>query len=703
MKEVFPLLTDNEKFNAQVKPNTAFLTELKSKLPEFFDREDNFDMGKFRQQLADKNINELKDGYQLNFIGKDYARRQAGEMPTTVIVPDEEQNQGAGKDSHNLFFTGDNLEVLRHLQANYAGKVDVIYIDPPYNTGNGDFVYPDAFEYSDKQLHDMLGMSDDQIERLKSIQGKSSHSAWLTFMYPRLVLAKRLLSNKGVIFISIDDNEQANLKELMDDIFGEINFEAQLAVEMSKTQGMKVAAAQKGKIVKNKEFVLVYVKNHNYEYQRRPLYIHNPNYDKHYSYYLDSNNRLINLMDFLLNSKEISSEIEKFKQIKKFSLENLGFYMENSSKIRDFILKNSNKIFQDAMAAINISNDVKKKILLAGKDKPYRYQSKNSKKKYLLIVVGSGTIRQLLPLSDTYHQSDDFYSLYGRSVIRGDLWSGFNLDMMNISKEDSIDFKNGKKPVRLIKQLIKWSGAKNGIIMDFFAGSATTASAVLNTNIELGLNNKFIMVQLPEPTFTTNSDGKEVPTKGGKAAYDAGFRSIDEISRERIRRAAAKIKADNELTLPADFDGSFKHYQVVKPTKQLLLEIEDFDPQGTALFNDMLNSYASDALGVAGGATGAQTILTTWLAKDGYAFDTETKHVDLAGYQATLVNDNRLYLINPGWGAKNTEALLNQLGTYQLDVQAVVLFGYSFNIAELRELENGLKQVDRHISLIKRY
>ena len=114
-----------------------------------------------------------------------------------MIVPDEEQNQGAGKDSHNLFFTGDNLEVLRHLQANYAGKVDVIYIDPPYNTGNGDFVYPDAFEYSDKQLHDMLGMSDDQIERLKSIQGKSSHSAWLTFMYPRLVVAKRLLSDIG--------------------------------------------------------------------------------------------------------------------------------------------------------------------------------------------------------------------------------------------------------------------------------------------------------------------------------------------------------------------------------------------------------------------------------------------------------------------------------------------------------------------------
>lgn len=120
-------------------------------------------------------------------------------MPTTVIVPDEEQNNGEGKNSKNLFFTGDNLEVLRHLQGNYEDKVDMIYIDPPYNTGNGDFVYPDSFEYSDKQLHDMLGLDDNQIERLKSIQGKSSHSAWLTFMYPRLVLAKKLLADKGLL------------------------------------------------------------------------------------------------------------------------------------------------------------------------------------------------------------------------------------------------------------------------------------------------------------------------------------------------------------------------------------------------------------------------------------------------------------------------------------------------------------------------
>ncbi|WP_439645147.1 DNA methyltransferase [Fructilactobacillus florum] len=113
---------------------------------------------------------------------------------------------------------------MRQLQAAYSDSIDVIYIDPPYNTGNNDFTYPDNFEYSDEQLQNMLGLDDDALARLKSIQGKSSHSAWLTFMYPRLSLAKKLLKNNGVIFISIDDNEAANLKEISDEIFGENNF-----------------------------------------------------------------------------------------------------------------------------------------------------------------------------------------------------------------------------------------------------------------------------------------------------------------------------------------------------------------------------------------------------------------------------------------------------------------------------------------------
>ena len=249
--------TDNEKYNEQVKPNTAFLNELKDKLPEFLTKDSSFDIDKFREQLKEKNVNELSEGYQLNFIGKDYARRQAGEMPSTVIVPDEEQNNGEGKDSKNLFFTGDNLEVLRHLQNAYANKIDVIYIDPPYNTQNKDFIYPDSFEYSDDKLKSMLGLDDNQIERLKSIQGRSSHSAWLTFMYPRLVLAKKLLSNTGVIFISIDSNEQADLHELMDDIFGEGQFISEIVRNTNSSKNNSIF------ISTSHDYCLVYAKNKN--------------------------------------------------------------------------------------------------------------------------------------------------------------------------------------------------------------------------------------------------------------------------------------------------------------------------------------------------------------------------------------------------------------------------------------------------------
>lgn len=207
-------------------------------------------------QLKDKNINELSEGYQLDFIGKDYARRQAGEMPTTVIVPDEKQNEGEGKDSNNLFFTGDNLEVLRHLQNNYQNKIDVIYIDPPYNTGSDGFVYPDSFEYSDEKLKDMFGLDDDQVERLKSIQGKSSHSSWLTFMYPRLFLAKKLLTEHGIIFVSIDDNEQPNLSLLMDNIFGESSYSGTFVWKRTDTP------ANLSKTIKQStEYIISYCKN----------------------------------------------------------------------------------------------------------------------------------------------------------------------------------------------------------------------------------------------------------------------------------------------------------------------------------------------------------------------------------------------------------------------------------------------------------
>lgn len=658
--------TDNEKYNETVQPNTAFLNELKEKLPEFFTREGSFNLDKFRNQLKDKNINELSEGYQLDFIGKDYARRQAGEMPNTVIVPDEKQNEGEGKNSKNLFFTGDNLEVLRHLQNNYQNKVDVIYIDPPYNTGNDGFVYPDSFEYSDDKLKDIFGLDDNQVERLKSIQGKASHSAWLTFMYPRLSLAKKLLSGEGIIFISIDDHEQANLKSLMDEIFGHSNYSGTYIWKRTDTP------ANLSKTIKQStEYIITYKKTAN-----------NLKFNgvKKYS---ASNNGLMNQTNsfhtLIFPANKVDTNLPD-------GVYEAGEYGTKSYKIN--LLENT-KVNDHLFV---------EPVILEGR---FKWNQSN-----LDNEINNGTVVSIKTkaFSPSYEKKE-YDAETPSSLIDREVGVGTNdtaQDYLNQLMGDRQVF-DYPKPTSLIMYLFNFLDNPNGVFLDFFAGSSTTADAVMQLNAEDGGHRKFIMVQLPEKTYHINKDGREVPTKGGKAAYDAGFKSIDEISRERIRRAAKKIREDNELTLPENFDGGFKHYRVVKPVKQTLEEIDDFDPNNTNLFTDMVDGFSSKSLGIEGDATGEETILNTWLAKDGYPVDADVEEVKFDNYTAHKVEDNRLYLINEGWGASQTKELLNQLGTHQLEVQSVVIFGYSFNVAELRELENGLKQLDSKVTLIKRY
>lgn len=667
------MISDNEKFNMQVKPNSAFLAELKNKLPEFFDSEGNFDLDKFKGQLEEHNINELRDGYQLNFIGKDYARRQAGEMPSTVIVPDKKQNDGEGKDSQNLFFTGDNLEVLRHLQASYANKIDLIYIDPPYNTGSDGFVYPDKFEYSDEKLKEMFGMDDDAINRLKSIQGKASHSAWLTFMYPRLFLAKNLLSDDGIIFVSLDDNELYNIKQLFDEIFGEGQY-VQTFVWQKKTQPSFLSK----EVANVHEYVISYRKN-------KPLVLKGG---------LTDPNKNVELLN-------ISNDKSKREFSKKSVIINNGKYTGVLSK----------GIYGNKELSIELLDDLKVKSGVPSSSFRMNGRFRWSQEKIDNVVKNGGiiNIKSLTTLRPTVNKNSSGSSIKPPISLFSKKINSLptNTDATTEIKGyfDGISMFTNPKPSKLIKYLIELRtyDSKEAIILDFFAGSSTTADSVMQLNAEDGGHRKFIMVQLPEPTFTTNSDGKEVPTKGGEAAYKAGFKSIDEISRERIRRASEKIKEDAGLTLPGNFDGSFKHYRVVSPTKQALESIEDFDPNNTSLFTDMVESFSSKKLEVSGNATGEETILTTWLAKDGYSFEVDIKKVDFAGYEASLVEDSRLYIIKDGWTSENTKDLLNKVGTHQLTVQTIVLFGYSFNIAELRELENGLNQLDVRINLLKRY
>jgi len=244
--------------NENVLPNDKELVILRENFPACFHNDGTFDIERFKEYLGDK-VAITNEGYELKFLGKNYARLLASVDTTTVIVPDEEHNRKSENcHSENIYISGDNLDGLKHLLKSYSKKIKCIYIDPPYNTGADDFVYNDSYNFTIEELSDKLSISDEHAKRILDLtkRGSASHSAWLLFMYPRLILAKDLLDKDGVIFISIDDNELNNLALICNDIFGEDNFVAQLIWEKKK-KGSYLA----NDITNIKEYILVYAKN----------------------------------------------------------------------------------------------------------------------------------------------------------------------------------------------------------------------------------------------------------------------------------------------------------------------------------------------------------------------------------------------------------------------------------------------------------
>ena len=241
------MLKDIIKTNENIKPNSREIEKLKIDFPQFFDGDGEFLIDRFEEILKQSDIALSKEGYEYLSSTK----------TETFIAPHVEENaKEENKDSENLYIIGDNLDALKHLLGSYAGKIKCIYIDPPYNTGSDGFIYPDNFSFDAKKLADTIGIEEEEAERIINLKGKSSHSAWLTFMYPRLILARELLSNDGAIFISIDDNEQANLKLMCDEVFGEENFVVTFS-RVTKKGGKSSEAT-----AKNHDYVLTYLKNY---------------------------------------------------------------------------------------------------------------------------------------------------------------------------------------------------------------------------------------------------------------------------------------------------------------------------------------------------------------------------------------------------------------------------------------------------------
>ena len=617
--------------NETMTPNSKEIAILKEYFPSCFKSDGSFDVERFKGFLSDK-ITVTDEGYELKFLGKNYARLLASVDTTTVITPNEEHNsKPENKKSENIYISGDNLDGLKHLLKSYSGQVKCIYIDPPYNTGTDGFVYNDNFNFNVDSLSEKLSISEKQAERILDLtkRGSASHSAWLMFMYPRLLLARDLLSEDGVIFISIDDNEVYNLKLICDDIFGEENF-----VEALKWKRKKQPSFLGKHTAKMMEYVLVYANN---QESLEKLSIENIS---------DSTKKVINISNN--ESIRVFNPGVEVKGIEDGVIR-AGRYLIRTMEVEylsDIIVKNSrtvNRVEVSSKFSVSqekINNFIEEKLLYITAQKGLRrYVSELEKD-----TRKSITDLLLDEWGDNQESDKQIIELFGKKIFET------------------------PKPIELIYNLASSVFSEDTIILDFFSGSATTAHAVMKLNAEDDGNRKYIMVQLPEII------------EEGKPAYEAGYRTIDQIGMDRIIKAANKIKEENP-DLEADL--GFKHFILQEPTPNTLDKIEEFDPDENKLFADktLLDEF------------GKPTILRTWLVRDGYGLTAQPEELDLSGYKGYFI-DKHLYLIDTEIPNEAIEEIVVKYETDgSFNPENIVLFGYSFTWTQMEQLKINLKRL----------
>ena len=485
----------------------------------------DFDL--LRQELSSRLVEGPQERYRLDWPGKREALLTANAPIAKTLRPCREESVDFDT-TENLFIEGDNLDALKLLQETYLGKVKMIYIDPPYNTGK-DFIYRDRFAKSvDDYLLDS-GQEDEEGNRLVANLESNGrfHSDWLSMMYPRLKLARNLLRDDGVIFVSIDDNEVANLRKLCDEIFGEENFINLITVKLSESTGVKMSHVDK-RLPKLKEYILLYKRS---DIQITPVSIPKEKWDNEYKHVLYgvTKEELSKLKEILFSTSSTQQDIIIADEIcQKISLHHLSTLFEECNATTEeeklnVKYENAWRIVRDVATTGNAKKlaDEKKKIV----DANFFVIVTPTNKKYLIKSDYNEDTQQpriKLLFADSY-----------LTVNPGDFWQ--DIKTTGLDNEGEVDFKNGKKPLKMLDRLLKLCTAKDktDIILDFFAGSCTTVHAVMKLNAEDGGKRKYIMIQLPEPCDEKSE------------AYKAGYKTIAEIGKERIRRAAKKIKEEH--------------------------------------------------------------------------------------------------------------------------------------------------------------
>lgn len=493
-----------------------------SKISELFPdciSEGKIDFNKLKQELSKDIIEDGKERYQLTWVGKKEAIINANIPCNKTLRPVKEKSVDFDN-TKNIYIEGDNLEVLKILQESYLNKIKCIYIDPPYNTGN-DFIYNDKF-VNGNELEES-GQIDEYDNKLVSNQESNGkfHSNWLAMMYSRLKISRNLLRDDGYIFISIDDNEVADLKIICDEIYGENNFVTILTIESGEVFGTKAAHVSKT-FVKVKDYILIYKKNKDKDTKEKCPLVDEMRelFDTHYKTVIDEKMCTYNLIEYLKSNYSISDKFLRYNL--KLTNDNINTLMQIDNDFKKYMYNEiAPKLYADAPYSKKIDESILEKY---EKNKVFLYDNK------LLFKTATGSIRMYIKFSDCLKQSDNYMSNYTRCTYRGDLWKGFHFDMRNIDDEGNIKFKNGKKPVRLIEQLIKWLNDDEYYVLDFFSGSATTAHACLKYNNEYSKKIKFIMVQLPERLIEDGVKDNE---------------TICDLGEKRIKNVGKKIKNAN--------------------------------------------------------------------------------------------------------------------------------------------------------------
>ena len=452
----------------------------------------NFDILK---QMLSGDVLEGNEAYEFTWVGKKAAIVEANKPIRKTLRPCKEESVNWDT-TENLYIEGDNLEVLKLLQESYLGAVKLIYIDPPYNTGSDNFVYPDNYTMDEDEYEGGIGLYDvdgNKLFKENNISNPRFHSDWCSMIYSRLLLAKNLLASDGVICIQIDDNEYDNLKKLCDEVFGSANFMTTIVVKMSEPTGMKMAHADM-RIPKLKEYILVYTG----EKRARlgEVSVPKEKWDNEYKTFLenitqedvakiksirddeDRSSVDINLCDEILSKITYSSLSSIYKK-----------YSIPESEQQEFNFKNAWRIVQTVSmtgGAKQLADEKRTKV-------NNTFYSIVTPQKKMYFIKGDYSSEIAKPRIKILF-ADDYLT-----VNPCDFWQ--DIKTTGLDNEGYVDFRNGKKPLKLIERIIKLFTTKDDIVLDFFSGSGTTGQAVVEFNSKLEDTSKirkFILVQLPE-------------------------------------------------------------------------------------------------------------------------------------------------------------------------------------------------------------